>query len=36
MAFQSREGALYSGGYIQAHGDHRMAMAFTVAGLVAE
>jgi len=34
--FSIEGGALYSGGYIQAHGDHRMAMAFTVAGLVAE
>jgi len=34
--FSIEGGSGFSGGRIQAHGDHRMAMAFSVAGLVAE
>jgi 3-phosphoshikimate 1-carboxyvinyltransferase len=34
--FSIQGGADFTGGRIQAFGDHRMAMAFTVAGLVAE
>ena len=34
--FSIQGGAGFTGGRIQAYGDHRMAMAFTVAGLVAE
>jgi 3-phosphoshikimate 1-carboxyvinyltransferase len=34
--FKIEGGKKFSGGRIEAHGDHRMAMAFAVAGLIAE